>query len=325
MEQAKFRPRIVCIVGQTACHKTECAIELAKRIDGEIVSADSVQVYSGMDIGSAKPSMQERQGIPHHMIDCVPIDAAGFSVSEYRSLASAAIYGITARGRVPIVAGGSGLYCNALTYPLEFAIPRNDEMRARLLAEYDEDRQRVVKRLMAVDPETANRLHPNDRKRIVRALEVFECSGQSLSDFGNDFQNTAGEPAAFNALLFGLNMERERLYARINSRVDQMMQAGLLDEAKRIFDLQYSVELPAMRSIGYQQLFTYFRKECSLEEAVEKIKQDTRRFAKRQQTWFRRDERIYWYDVTDYDAIKTNVFADMTERAREFLKGTTTI
>ena len=321
-ESKKEKTRIVCIAGPTACHKTECAIELAKRIGGEIVSADSVQVYFGMDIGSAKPSMEERQGIPHHLIDCVPIDTPEFSVSKYRELAKVAIAGICSRGNVPIVVGGSGLYLNALTYPLGFAIPRNDEVRLRLSDAYDENSQAAYQRLTDVDPETAKRLHPNDKKRVLRALEVYDCSGKPLSSFGDDFQNEAGEQAPFEPLLFGLNMDRATLYERINLRVDRMMQQGLLEEARRIYDAKYAPNLPALRSIGYQQLFSYYDGECSLEQAVEQIKQDTRRFAKRQLTWFRRDLRIRWFDATEFGQCKENILREMETLFLEFLKGT---
>ena len=314
--------RIVCIVGPTACHKTECAIELAKRIDGEIVSADSVQVYFGMDIGSAKPSLEEREGIVHHLIDCVPIDSPEFSVSQYREMAKEAIAGIHSRGHVPIVVGGSGLYMNALTYPLGFAVPRNEEVRARLSAAYDENPQAAYQRLARVDPETAKRLHPNDKKRVLRALEVYDCSGKPLSSYGADFQNEAGEQTPFEPLLFGLNMDRAKLYERINLRVDRMMQQGLLEEARRIYDAKYAPDLPALRSIGYQQLFAYFDGNCSLEQAVEQIKQDTRRFAKRQLTWFRRDLRIRWFDVTEFDAVKYRLLDEMEQKFHEFWKGT---
>jgi tRNA dimethylallyltransferase len=321
-EQTTKQTRIVCIAGPTACHKTECAIELAKRLDGEIVSADSVQVYFGMDIGSAKPSQEERQGILHHLIDCVPIDTPKFSVSQYRLMAMEAITGICSRGHVPIVVGGSGLYLNALTYPLGFAIPRNDEVRARLSAAYDENPQAAFQRLASVDPETAKRLHPNDKKRVLRALEVFDCSGKPLSSFGDDFQNEAGEQAQFEPLLFGLNMDRAKLYERINLRVDRMMQQGLLEEARRIYNAKYAPDLPALRSIGYQQLFVYFDGDCSLEQAVEQIKQDTRRFAKRQLTWFRRDLRIRWFDATEFDHCKARILDEMEQAFHEFWKGT---
>ena len=316
------RQRVVCIVGPTACHKTELSIELAKRTRGEIVSADSVQVYFHLDIGSAKPTMEERQGIPHHMIDCLPIDTADVSVSMFRSMAMDAIEGIVSRGNTPIVVGGSGLYVNALTYPLGFAVPKNDEIRARVSAEYDQDPLKTYERLKTCDTVAAQKLHPNDKKRIVRALEVYDCSGQPLSSYGADFLNSAGESPAVDPLMIGLTMDREQLYQRINLRVDCMMEQGLLAEARAIYDAPYHRDLPALRSIGYQQLFAYFDGTCTLEEAVEKIKQDTRRFAKRQLTWFRRDERITWYDATNWDSMKDDLIERLSIETLVWMKGT---
>ena len=316
------RQRVVCIVGPTACHKTELSIELAKRTRGEIVSADSVQVYFDLDIGSAKPSVEERQGIPHHMIDCLPIDTADVSVSMFRSMAMDAIDDIVSRGNTPIVVGGSGLYVNALTYPLGFAVPKNDEIRARVAAEYDQDPLKTYERLKACDPVSAQKLHPNDKKRIVRALEVYDCSGQPLSSYGADFLNSAGESPAVDPLMIGLTMDRDALYQRINLRVDRMMEQGLLAEARAIYDAPYARDLPALRSIGYQQLFAYFDGAWSLEEAVEKIKQDTRRFAKRQLTWFRRDERITWYDATNWDSMKDDLIERLALETLAWMKGT---
>ena len=322
METTSQRQRIVCIVGPTACHKTELSIELAKRVSGEIVSADSVQVYFGMDIGSAKPPLEERQGIRHHLIDCLPIDTPEFSAAMFRDLAQDAIEEIVSRGHTPIIVGGSGMYVNSLTYPLGFAIPRNDAARENATLEYERDSEAAYARLKNVDPVTALRLHPNDKKRIVRALEVFDCSGQPLSDFGADFQNCAGEQAPFEPMLIGLTMEREALYQRINLRVDRMMEQGLLDEARRIYDAGYNPSLPAMKSIGYQQLFAFFRGECTLQEAVEKIKQDTRHFAKRQLTWFRRDARIVWHDATNWDESRDDLIERVSLQAQDWMKGT---
>ena len=320
-ESESRRQKIVCIVGPTACHKTELSIALAKRTSGEIVSADSVQVYFDMDIGSAKPSMEEREGIPHHMIDCLPIDTVDVSVSMFRSMAIEAIDDISARAHTPIVVGGSGLYVNALTYPLGFAVPKNEEARALAAAEYDQAPLVAYARLKRVDPISAEKLHPNDKKRIVRALEVFDCSGQPLSSYGADFLNCAGEQTALDPLMIGLTMDRELLYQRINLRVDRMMVQGLLAEARAIYDADYPRDLPALRSIGYQQLFACFDGACSLEEAVEKIKQDTRHFAKRQLTWFRRDERITWYDVTDWENLKDTLIEQLANETLEWMKG----
>lgn len=321
MNKTMKRRKIVCIIGPTACHKTECAIELAKRVSGEIVSADSVQVYFGMDIGSAKPDQSEREGISHHLIDCVNIETPDFSVSMYRDMASLAIEQIASRGSTPIVAGGSGLYVSALTYPLGFAIPRDDETRSRVSREYDENPELAFSRLIRFDPDTAKRLHPNDKKRIVRALEVLDCSGKPLSSFGADFQNSAALEAPFDPLIIGLKMEREQLYRRIDQRVEKMMEAGLEQEARRIYDHGYDRSLPAMRSIGYQQLFQYFDGACTLQNAVDQIKQDTRRFAKRQMTWFRRDMRISWHDVTEWEAVKGPLIDQITQKTQEWMKG----
>jgi len=313
--------KIVCIVGPTACHKTETSVELAKRTGGEIVSADSVQVYIGMDVGSAKPTIEERQGIPHHMIDCVPIDTPEFSVSQFRALASQAIDGILQRGKTPVVVGGSGLYVNALTFPLGFAVPRDEAVRAKMEMLYDQEPQSALDRLAATDPETATRLHVNDKKRIVRALEVYECSGKPLSSYGNDFSNASGNAAPYDPLMIGLDMDRKRLYERIDLRVDLMMQNGLLDEVKRICDAGYDAKLPAMQSIGYRQLFSYFNGDCTLGEAVERIKLDTRHFAKRQLTWFRRDKRIVWHDVTEFDEIKDGLMTELSAAVSDWMKG----
>jgi len=322
MEEQSRRQRIVCIVGPTACHKTELSLELAKRVSGEIVSADSVQVYFGMDIGSAKPPLAERQGIPHHLIDCLHINTPEFSASMFRTMAAEAIDGIISRDNTPIVVGGSGLYVNALTYPLGFAIPRNDAARENAIFEYDKSAEAAYARLTRVDPITAERLHPNDKKRIVRALEVFDCSGQPLSSYGADFQNSRGQEAPFEPMLIGLTMDREKLYKRINLRVDLMMERGLLAEAKAIYDAKFDRGLPAMKSIGYQQLFAYFDGNCTLEEAVAKIKQDTRHFAKRQLTWFKRNDRIVWHDVTEWDEVKTDLIEKLAQDAQAWMKGT---
>ena len=291
---------LICILGPTASGKTGAAVALAKRMNGEVLSADSVQVYRGMDIGSAKPTPEEMQGIPHHMIDCMDIDSPGFSVSAFFEMASLCIKEIQSRGKQVILAGGSGLYVNSLTRPLNFAIPADEGIREKLEKLYDLDRQRAYEQLFQVDPSTASRLHPNDKKRIVRALEVFEAGGKPLSAYGNDFQNTRENPPPFTSFRFCLTMDRALLYERINRRVDFMMEAGLLQEARRIFDAGYDPYLPAMQSIGYQQLFAHFRGTCTLDEAVEQIKMDTRRFAKRQFTWFRRDPNLVWIDVTEH-------------------------
>lgn len=313
--------RIVCVVGPTACHKTDFSIDLAERVGGEIVSADSVQVYIGMDIGSAKPTFAERRGIWHHMLDCVPIDAPDFSVAQYRQMASQAIEGILSRGRVPILVGGSGLYVSALICPLGFAVPKDEQARMRMDALYEENPQAALESLKNCDPATAARLHVNDRKRIVRALEVYECSGKPLSAYGNDFQNTGGQAAPFEPLMFGLNMDRRALYERIDRRVDAMFARGLAEEARRIYDKGYARSLPAMQSIGYRQLFSHFDGSCTLDKAAEQIKLDTRHFAKRQLTWFLRDKRINWLDATAFEDVCQPFLAEAEEKTRLWMDG----
>lgn len=319
--ESKQPNRIVCIVGPTACHKTELAVRLALSTGGEVVSADSVQVYRGMDIGSAKPGVEERRGVSHHMIDCVSIGEADFSVSRYRGMACAAIDGILERGKTPIVAGGSGLYVNALTRPLGFAVPGDAAARARIEAEFDGDPTAAYERLRRVDAATAGRLHPNDKKRVVRALEVYECAARPLSSFGDDFHNASNAQAPYEPLMIGLCMERAALYERIGRRVERMFDAGLVNEARRIYDAGYDMRLPAMQSIGYRQLFMHFAGGCTLEDAKERIRRDTRRFAKRQMTWFRRDGRIRWCDVTNYDETIERLIGELARLIDAWMRG----
>ena len=291
--------RVICIVGPTASGKTAVGVQLAKRLGTEIVSADSVQVYRGMDIGSAKPDEEERDGVVHHMIDCVPIDNPDFSVSKYASMAFPILDDMLSRGQVPLVVGGSGLYISSITDPLRFAIPADPAIRKTLEQEYGANPALLFEELRQVDERTAHRLNPNDAKRVIRALEVYRCCGKPLSSFGNDFRNSEGRLPPYKAQLFGLRMERPLLYERIERRVERMMACGLLEEARAIYDKDYDRRLPAMQSIGYRQLFAFFDGVSTLEEAVESIKQETRRFAKRQMTWFRRDSRIQWVSADE--------------------------
>lgn len=290
---------IVCIVGPTACGKSAAAIKLAESLPVEIVSADSVQVYRGMDIGSAKPSKKEQSQIPHHLIDCIDINDTDFSVAAYYALAKQSIEDIVSRDKLPLVVGGSGLYINSLTFPLRFAIPSDPKIRTELHEAFSHDPVSSYQKLKLVDPISAKRIHPNDEKRIVRALEVYHCSGKPFSAYGNDFENAAQNEAPFRPQIFGLTMERELLYRRIERRVDVMIAEGLVEEARTIYDMGYQRNLPAMRSIGYKQLFHYFDGNVSLEQAILDIKADTRHFAKRQMTWFRRDSRIRWITVDE--------------------------
>ncbi len=298
MEKSENKKPIGVLLGPTASGKTALSIALAKALDANIISADSIQVYRGMDIGSAKPSEEERQGIPHYMMDVVEPDAQGFSVAAYQRMAFDAIETIRGQGKFPLVVGGTGLYINALTYPLQFtSIPSDEALRTRLIEEENANPGCLLERLKKVDPASGERLHPNDKKRIVRALEVYELSGKPLSDFGTDFANAADLPIPYAPRIVGLTMQRETLYKRIEMRVDAMMRDGLLAEVESLLQRGYDERLPAMQGLGYKQLCGYFRGDCTLDEAVETIKRETRHFAKRQMTWFRRDKRIVWLDA----------------------------
>ena len=248
--------------------------------------------------------MEERQGIRHHLLDAVDITDAGFSVAEYQRRASDCIDDITARGKLPLIVGGTGLYINALTYPLRFTNVAGDEaVRAKLLAQEEEQPGILHLKLKEIDPQSAERLHHNDIKRVVRALEVFEVSGRTLSSYGSDFVNNAQAEAPYRASIAGLTMERDALYARIEQRVDAMMRLGLLEETQRLYDAGYTSTLPALQGLGYKQLLRYFDGQMTLDEAVDDIKRETRRFSKRQITWFKRDQRIRWFDVFKFSDI----------------------
>ncbi len=306
------KPHILILLGPTASGKTAASILLAKRLSAEIISADSIQVYRGLDIGSAKPTLEERQGIAHHLLDLVEVDDTGFSVAEYKRQVERAIADICSRGKVPLVVGGTGLYVNALTYPLQFtSVPGNPLVRERLQLEEQEHPGSLYSRLQQKDPVSAARLHPNDLKRVIRALEVLEVSGQPLSSFGADFENKAQQEIAYHVTQIGLTMDRTLLYQRIEQRVDEMMKAGLLEETQKLNDAGYAHTLPALQGLGYKQLLRHLRGETTLAEAVEEIKRETRHFAKRQITWFKRDQRIHWLDVTRYGDLDT--FTDVME------------
>ncbi|MGI5838302.1 MAG: tRNA (adenosine(37)-N6)-dimethylallyltransferase MiaA [bacterium] len=286
--------RVIVIVGPTAVGKTRVSIALAQRCAGEIISADSMLVYRGMDIGTAKPTPAERQGVPHHLIDIIDPDEP-FSVADYQREALTVIADIISRGNTPILVGGTGLYVQAVTDNYEFSESTTDwSLRRRLEAEADLlGNHHLHARLREVDPVTAKRLHPNDRRRVIRALEVYRQSGIPMSESGQ--KKDAALPYRFHR--FGLTLAREQLYRRIEERVDTMLANGLLEEVKGLLVAGFSPELFPLRSLGYKQLIEHLRGDYDLATAAELIKRDTRRFAKRQMTWFKRDQRITWYDV----------------------------
>lgn len=297
MEQYK-KPPLGIILGPTASGKTALGVQVAKRLGAEIISADSIQIYRGLDIGSAKPTQEEMKGIPHHMLNVVEVDGPKFSVAAYQQQARAIIHGLQQANIFPLVVGGTGLYISGLTSPLNFTETAGDEtLRRALQAQEQQQPGSLYAKLQREDPASAQRLHPNDIKRIVRALEVKQLTGKPI---GAAFAQTASAPCPYDLTMVGLTMPRPLLYARIEQRVDQMLEQGLVEEARSIWEKGLDPALPALQGLGYKQLFAYFAGNYSLEEAVAAIKQETRHFAKRQMTWFRRDARIHWLDITQY-------------------------
>ncbi|WP_343252752.1 tRNA (adenosine(37)-N6)-dimethylallyltransferase MiaA [Ligaoa zhengdingensis] len=289
---------LLCVVGPTASGKTKLAIELAKRYDGEVVSADSMQVYRHMDIGTAKPTPAEKEGIPHHCLDFVE-PGESFSVAEYVEHARAAIRQIDGRGKLPILAGGTGLYVSSLVDNIAFTpTPSSEAVRTELqqLA-VERGNQYLWEMLREIDPALADKLHPNNQGRIIRAIEIYRLTGIPMSEHQ---RLSRAEPSPYRVCMLGLNFaDRRTLYARIDRRVDQMVQSGLLEEICALQRMGYSKT--SMQAIGYKEFFSYLDGNGTLEEAVERVKQETRRYAKRQLTWFRRDDRIRWLNVDEYD------------------------
>ncbi len=288
-------PLLVIITGPTATGKTETGINVALACGGEIVSADSMMVYRGMDIGTAKPPASERRGVPHHLIDVADPDEE-FNVARYQQLAGEGITGILGRNRLPLLVGGTGLYIRSVAEDYRFGVQADRRLRNRLRETAElYGAARLHGHLAVVDPVTARRLHPNDQRRIIRALEVYYQSGIPLSRH----PGRRGGAPKYLSVMFGLNMDRARLYRMIEARVDVMVQAGLVREVQTLLAKGYGPELTAMRGLGYKEIVAHLRGELTLGEAIQILKRNTRRFAKRQLTWFRRDERIRWLDVEE--------------------------
>ncbi len=284
---------LLTIVGPTAAGKTTLAIHLAQRFNGEIVSADSRLFYRGMDIGTAKPSMAERALVPHHLIDlCAPDET--LSLGQYQRLACQTIDAIQTRGRLPILAGGTGQYVWAVVEG--WGIPEVAPRPALRAALEELGQDTLAAWLVALDPVAAARIEPRNVRRVVRALEVTLVTGRRISDLQRK------TPPPYDIYILGLAVDRPTLYRRIDARVDAMMAAGLLDEVTGLLAAGYGAELPPMSGLGYRQLLAYLAGKSSLEEAVERIKFETHRFARQQATWFRRDDpRIMWFDLDEDD------------------------
>lgn len=292
--------KLLAIVGPTAVGKSHVALSVAKRFGGEIVSADSVQVYRGMDIGAAKPTPEERAQVPHHLIDIVEPDAY-YTVADFQRDALAVIQQIHNRGKLPILVGGTGLYIRAVIQDFTFSESGiNKSLRERLWEEAERfGPAHLHAKLVKVDPVTAKKLHPNDLRRVVRALEVFEQSNCSISE---QAAKTSGE-SRYHTTMFALTMPREQLYRRIEERVDKMMDQGLLAEVEGLLQQGVPADAKSMQSLGYRQLVAHLQRKLTLEDAVSLIKRDTRRFAKRQLTWFRREQEITWLDCSNFNGV----------------------
>ncbi len=292
-----MKREIIVICGPTAVGKTKYAIETALHVGGEVVSCDSMQLYKYMDIGSAKPTPEEQAQVKHHLVDQInPCEA--FSVAKYQKLAKEAIEDIFARGKTPVIAGGTGLYLNALLYDMDFSAPPRDEAyRDQLYKDAEEFGATYLhNKLQLVDPDAAARIHPNNIKKVVRALEAAE-EGNKVKDFATELQPTKD----YTYTLIGLTRDRAELYDRINLRVDMLVDMGLLEEVKGLLNMGLSEGDISMKGIGYKEIIGYYNGEYDLEEAIRLVKKNTRRYAKRQLTWFRRYDSMQWFDITTFD------------------------
>jgi len=307
---SEIQSPLVVIVGPTAVGKTGLALRLAGELGAEIVSADSRQVYRGMDIGTDKPTVEERQRVPHHLVDIADPDEE-FTLAQYQSMAYAAIDEVLVRGRVPLLVGGTGLYIKAVVEG--WSIPRvrpNEALRAELYREAEvKGGDALHARLRQVDPAAAQKIDPRNVRRVIRALEVYLETGRPISELQRR------RPPPYRVLQVGLTMDRAALYQRIDQRIDGMIERGLIEEVRGLVEQGYGYELPAMSGLGYRQIGCYLRGEISLEEAIRLIKRDTRRFVRQQYNWFRLDdEGIRWFQTLDdpYERIKGVILQFLT-------------
>ncbi|MEK4700504.1 tRNA (adenosine(37)-N6)-dimethylallyltransferase MiaA [Solibacillus sp. FSL R7-0668] len=291
---------VVAIIGPTASGKTALSIRLAKEIDGEIINGDSMQIYRHMDIGTAKITAEEMDGVPHHLLD-IKEPTEGFSVAEYQTLVREKIEEIQSRGKMPILVGGTGLYVQSVLYDFQFTKQEvNEEAREAYYKELELlGPEAMHEKLTQIDPAAAAEIHPNNTRRVIRALEMAELAGVSRAEE----QFNRGDVALYNHLIIGMDMEREKLYERINLRVDLMMESGLLEEVRVLYDAGIR-DVQAIKAIGYKEFYAYFDGLITLDEAIEQVKQNSRRYAKRQLTYFRNKMEIEWIG-NDWAKIKT--------------------
>lgn len=303
-----MKQKALFVVGPTASGKTAASIELALRLNGEIVSADSMAIYRGMDIGTAKPSIEERCGIPHHMINCVDPNQP-YSVSEYQQDAQRCMRDIWSRNKLPIICGGTGLYVNSLIFPLDFSTVQGNEIIRRKWEAFAAQHGNLVlhDELRKVDPKAAEQIHPNNVRRVVRALEIFECTGIPKSD-----QASMAQPfeLPYEPILMGITLPREQLYRRCDLRVEQMLSSGLEEEVCTLLSAGLSPKAQSMQGIGYKEIAAELSGELSRSEAINLLKKNTRHLAKRQLTWFRANDKIHWFDVSGYESF-TDLYQEM--------------
>lgn len=298
------KPFVLAVAGPTASGKTGLGIALAKEYNGEVISADSMQIYKGMDIASAKPTAEEMDGIPHHLIDFLDRGVT-FSAADYVKLAKEKIEDVLRRGKLPIIVGGTGLYIDSLLNNVKFSEGGSDEAYRAELYDFaaEHGNEALHQKLAEVDPEAAESIHPNNLVRVIRALEVYHVTGRTFSELKAESRL---EESPYDSLIIGLDYaDRQVLYNRINLRVDEMVKAGLIDEARSLW--QESGMKTAANAIGFKELVPFFENQMPLDDCIDKIKQETRRYAKRQLTWFRKNERIRWIILGEFDK-KTEIF-----------------
>lgn len=298
------KKKLIVLIGPTSVGKTELSIRLAKEFNGEIISGDSMQIYKGMDIGTAKIKDEEMDGISHHLIDIKEPDEP-FSVAEFQDIVRKTIDEIHERNRVPMIVGGTGLYIQSVIYDYQFSeAPSNESIRQKYekLA-LTKGNLYVYQMLKEIDPESASNIHPNNVRRVIRALEIFDCTGKTATEY----HKQQVPNLLYDVAIIGLTMEREQLYNRINRRVDMMIDQGLIEEVKNLYD-HHIRNVQSIQAIGYKELYEYFDGKVSLEEAIETLKQNSRRYAKRQLTWFRNKLNVTWFDMTnEMDRHKKNI------------------
>lgn len=306
---------LIILTGPTAVGKTDLSIALAHQIGGSVISADSMQVYRHMDIGSAKIRKEEMQGIPHYLVDILEPDEE-FHVVRFQEYARQCMEEIQAEGRLPIVVGGTGFYIQALLYDIDFSQePEDRNYRSRLEQTAREQGGHVLHEMLAqVDAESAQAIHENNVKRVIRALEFYHLSGKKISEH-NEEERRRKSPYQF--CYFVLNDERERLYRRIEQRVDIMLEEGLVEEVRNLQKMGYNKHMVSMQGLGYKEILDYLEGDCTLEEAVYRIKRDTRHFAKRQLTWFRRERQVTWIQKQEFDYDNDKILTFMTEELKK--------